>query len=125
MPCVVLSNPWHSTCIISVIRLVYLHVVTSSEDPTWDYVELTLWSVAELNCGILCASLQTLRPLLSKFIPGLAFSGSNEGRVRGGLFRDVNNGILLEESPRPSPASTTASTSMGRCPIAHVAHASR
>ncbi|AEO68605.1 uncharacterized protein THITE_2118157 [Thermothielavioides terrestris NRRL 8126] len=70
------------TCIISVIRFIYLPVTTSTKDPTWDNVELSLWSAAELNCGIICASLQTLRPLLARCIPGLAYSGPHGWRVR-------------------------------------------
>ncbi|KAK4155078.1 hypothetical protein C8A00DRAFT_13825, partial [Chaetomidium leptoderma] len=74
------------TCIISIIRLLYLWVVTTTKDSTWDNVELTLWSVAELNCGILCASLQTLRPLMSRLNkPGMA-------------IRPINNQLFLESA---------------------------
>ncbi|KAK4243168.1 hypothetical protein C7999DRAFT_44958 [Corynascus novoguineensis] len=67
------------TCIISIIRLIYLRIVTVTEDLTWDNVELTLWSIGELNSGIVCASVQTLRPLISRFILGLTPSSSTEG----------------------------------------------
>ena len=42
-----------------------------TQDPSWDNTEAAAWSVIELNCGILCSSLPTLRPLLAKIIPGL------------------------------------------------------
>ncbi len=53
-----------STCVISIIRLFTLASATNTTDPTWDNVPTSWWSVVELNCGILCASLPTLRPLL-------------------------------------------------------------
>ena len=53
-----------STCAISIIRLFTLASATNTTDPTWDNVSTSWWSVVELNCGILCASLPTLRPLL-------------------------------------------------------------
>ncbi|KAK4163955.1 hypothetical protein QBC43DRAFT_211601 [Cladorrhinum sp. PSN259] len=109
------------TCIISIIRQVNLQVVPTTKDPTWDNVELTLWSVAELNCGIICASLQTLRPLLSRFIPGLTFSGSAHGGRGCRLFRGINDAELLE--PGTSIFDSDCRINIVRCPGAHVANA--
>ena len=76
------------------IRLWYIRIMTKSTDETWDNTEITLWSVVELNCGILCASLQTLRPLLAKCIPGLASLGhSNNCHV---LYHDGSDKVLVE-----------------------------
>lgn len=36
------------------------------------------WSGIESNCSIICASLPTLRPLVSRFIPKLLGTSSNE-----------------------------------------------
>ena len=51
-----------STCVISVIRLFTLQSAIETADPTWDNVPVSYWTVIELNCGILCASLPCLRP---------------------------------------------------------------
>src|SRR3569833_52348 len=59
------------TCIISIVRLCFLRAAINTQDPTWDNVPVSFWSVVELNCGIVCASAATLRPLLRKIIPGL------------------------------------------------------
>ena len=59
----------HSTCIISIVRLFTLRSAIDTVDPTWDNVPTSYWTVVELNCGILCACLPTLRPLLRKLFP--------------------------------------------------------
>lgn len=64
------------TCIISIVRLLSLHRAINTTDPTWDNVPSAYWSVVELNCGILCASLPTLRPLLRRWNVG-SFSGKS------------------------------------------------
>lgn len=58
-----------STCIISIIRLFTLRVSIETTDPMWDNSGTSYWSVIELNCGLMCATLPTLRPLLSKLFP--------------------------------------------------------
>ncbi|KAH6985168.1 hypothetical protein EDB80DRAFT_733386 [Ilyonectria destructans] len=65
------------TCTISVIRAPTLREAIFTEDPTWGNTDAAWWSVVELTCGILCASLPTLRPLLAKVVPGLSTKGSS------------------------------------------------
>ncbi|KAL2271334.1 hypothetical protein VTJ83DRAFT_705 [Remersonia thermophila] len=61
------------TCAISVIRIQYLRL---SDDVTWDNVASSCWSIGELCSGITCACLPTLRPLVSRMMPGM---GSHSG----------------------------------------------
>jgi hypothetical protein len=69
------------TCIISIVRLFFLHLTINTVDPTWDNVPSAWLSVVELNCGILCASLPPLRALLRRLhFPG--FHGSSNGYRR-------------------------------------------
>ncbi|KAB5566657.1 hypothetical protein GE09DRAFT_743293 [Coniochaeta sp. 2T2.1] len=56
------------TVAISVLRLKYL---TLSWDFTWQNVETSAWSMAELCSGITCACLPTLRPFLKAHFPVL------------------------------------------------------
>lgn len=58
-----------SACIISIIRLYSLKIAGNSTDPDWDYVDAAIWSIAELNISIMCASLPTLRPLIMRVFP--------------------------------------------------------
>lgn len=75
------------TCIISIVRLFTLRAAINTSDPTWDNVPSAYWSIVELNCGILCASLPPLRPLLRYF--GLAgLSNRSSGRRSAGYRRE-------------------------------------
>jgi hypothetical protein len=51
-------------CIISVIRLHTLYPSGTSADPTWDKVPSAIYGIVEINVGISCASVVTLRPLV-------------------------------------------------------------
>ena len=64
----------------------------TTDDPSWDNTELTLWSVAELNAGILCASLQTLRPLLVRYVPSMASGCKNNRNICRVLHIDSDGG---------------------------------
>ena len=64
----------HSGCITSILRLHSLYVVSKTTDITYDNVGAATWSSVELNVGILCACLPTLRPILNKFFPRLLLS---------------------------------------------------
>ncbi|KAI1779639.1 hypothetical protein F4818DRAFT_148293 [Hypoxylon cercidicola] len=57
------------TCAISVIRIKYLK---QGGDFSYENVEGSAWSVAEICSGVTCACLPTLRPLVSKWIPSLS-----------------------------------------------------
>ncbi|KAJ5609503.1 hypothetical protein N7528_010070 [Penicillium herquei] len=61
-------------CITSIVRLVSLKKIADSTDPTYDNVGAASWSAIECNTGIICACLPTLKPLISKFVPGLLSS---------------------------------------------------
>ncbi|KAF2011209.1 hypothetical protein BU24DRAFT_331012, partial [Aaosphaeria arxii CBS 175.79] len=52
--------------VASIIRLQYLRQFTLSSDPFYDSLPINMWSLIEVNIGILCASLPTLKPLVSK-----------------------------------------------------------
>lgn len=52
--------------ICAIVRFRYLVLVTHSKDPFYDSLPINTWSVIEVNVGIVCASLPTLRPLFSK-----------------------------------------------------------
>ncbi|EFQ35466.1 uncharacterized protein GLRG_10610 [Colletotrichum graminicola M1.001] len=56
------------TVAISIIRVQFLDIET---DFTWTNVKASLWSLGEISSAITCASLPTLRPLLTKLFPEL------------------------------------------------------
>ncbi|KEY74468.1 hypothetical protein S7711_04504 [Stachybotrys chartarum IBT 7711] len=59
-------------CVTSMVRLRYLIAFANTLDPPWDNVDLVIWSVIELSCALICASLPTLRPLLRKIPEALS-----------------------------------------------------
>lgn len=59
----------------SVLRLKSLYIISVSHDVTHDNGAAAAWSSLELNVGIICASLPTLRKTISRFFPRL-FSAS-------------------------------------------------
>lgn len=50
----------------SIIRFYFLVKALHSKDPYYDSLGVNVWSVIEVNVGICCASMPTLRPLLSR-----------------------------------------------------------
>ncbi|CZR68051.1 related to integral membrane protein [Phialocephala subalpina] len=87
------------TCSLSIVRIDFLKQAAKSTDFTWDNVEASCWSVIELNSGVVCACLPTLRPLLSnffKFFRSLStqtpIRPSNTDYNRYGSSRDMENG---------------------------------
>lgn len=48
----------------SIFKTVELHTIFTTQDPTWDGVNLTIWSGAECSLGIMIASLPPLRKAL-------------------------------------------------------------
>ncbi|OAA65340.1 hypothetical protein SPI_02127 [Niveomyces insectorum RCEF 264] len=57
------------TCVISIVRLFTLRAALNSEDGSWENAPTSWWTTIELNCGILCSSIATLRPLIRYFSP--------------------------------------------------------
>ncbi|EER28470.1 hypothetical protein CPC735_063430 [Coccidioides posadasii C735 delta SOWgp] len=52
-------------CIISVIRVTTIRRVGKRKDPLWNTFPLGLWSVVEVNTGIVCACMPMIRQSLS------------------------------------------------------------
>jgi hypothetical protein len=50
----------------SIIRLQSLRIFTLSNDPFYDSLPINTWSMVEVNIGILCASIPSLKPLISR-----------------------------------------------------------
>lgn len=67
-------------------------------DPTWDYVQVTIWTEIEIACGYICVSLPAIRVLLNKIFPKTIFSSSNRSRnMTGG--KTPKNGSMQPTVP--------------------------
>lgn len=69
-------------CLTSVLRLKSLYEISVASDTTWVNGAAAAWSSLEVNVGIICASLPTLRKPLSRYFPNL-FSNRTQSRARG------------------------------------------
>jgi len=89
---------YQSACVASIIRLHLLYQFETSTDLTWDGTGAATWSTVEINVGIICGSISTLRPLLSRFFPNLFGSRDIEG-----TGTDPNNYVSSNYSANAKP----------------------
>jgi hypothetical protein len=64
----------YSTCVTSILRLPSLYKISKSTDLTYDNIGIASWSSIELNTGIICACLVTLKPVLGLVFTRLDYS---------------------------------------------------
>jgi hypothetical protein len=75
------------TCVISILRLQSLLVFLHNTDISWHNPLAAIWSSLEVNIGILCSCLPTLKAMVSRYFPR-AFDnsylrGSDHSHERG------------------------------------------
>jgi hypothetical protein len=56
--------------------------VIESLDFTWDFVPISHWNCAELNVGIICACLMTMKPLIDRAWPAPS-AGNRDAETTG------------------------------------------
>ncbi|KXH27473.1 CFEM domain-containing protein [Colletotrichum salicis] len=57
--------------VVSILRLQSLVAFAKSQNPTWDQFEVATWSTVEINVGIICACMPSIRVILVGFFPKL------------------------------------------------------
>ncbi|KXJ88073.1 hypothetical protein Micbo1qcDRAFT_214612, partial [Microdochium bolleyi] len=55
--------------VVTVVRLAYLVIFANSNNPTYDYTALLVWSTIEIATGVICACMPALRLILAKIWP--------------------------------------------------------
>ena len=60
-------TPIFRATICSIFKTIELRTIVNTTDPTWDGVNLSIWSQTELSIGILIASLPPLRKAFDSF----------------------------------------------------------
>ncbi|KAL2150178.1 hypothetical protein VTH82DRAFT_7854 [Thermothelomyces myriococcoides] len=75
--------------VVSIIRLQSLVVFASSENASWDNFPVSLWSTVEINAGIMCTCMPTLRLILVRLFPALGGTGpgSSYANAKSGAGR--------------------------------------
>ncbi|KAG8164239.1 hypothetical protein KVR01_006157 [Diaporthe batatas] len=91
--------------IISVVRIPTLRHGASSPDPTFTNVQTALWSLAELETAILCTSLPILRPIVARFMRGVAPPDAADEHMKG-PHGQVMNVEDVRHGPRQLPGES-------------------
>ncbi|KAL9470941.1 hypothetical protein ACSS6W_008882 [Trichoderma asperelloides] len=60
--------------VVSIVRLQFLVNLGSSANPTFDQVDVSIWSTVEINTGIICTCLPSIRLFLIRLFPVLGGS---------------------------------------------------
>jgi hypothetical protein len=111
--------------ITAVCRFKFLYDYTTSADPFYAFAPLMTWSTVEVNVGILCACLPTLRPLFSKSqrdrtraIKGFSLQNKNDILEGGGEIHSLHSrsssagsNIMAKELAIDAPAPASVSVS--------------
>ncbi|KAF9741478.1 integral membrane protein [Paraphaeosphaeria minitans] len=96
-------------CLVSILRLQSLVAISNSLDPTYDNPPAATWSSIETNIGIICSCLPCLRPLVTRYLPGI-FSNTSSRSGQSGESREIHRGSRNTFSRRSGEASTNVST---------------
>ncbi|RMY78999.1 hypothetical protein D0863_00312 [Hortaea werneckii] len=67
------------TCIVSILRLQSLYAISIAEDVTWENPMAAIWSSIEVNVGILCSCIPTLKGCVNRVFPRF-FKDRSTGR---------------------------------------------
>ncbi|EUC28265.1 hypothetical protein COCCADRAFT_30444 [Bipolaris zeicola 26-R-13] len=81
--------------VISVLRLRSLVTFAASSNPTWDQVDVITWSNLELNIGIMCANLPTLRVILVRLFPKIL--GTTRATDRAAYYGNGNQSFGMKK----------------------------
>lgn len=79
--------------VVSILRLQSLLFFYSSENATWDLWQTAWWSTIEVNVGLICACLPTIRLILVRMWPRVFASTLNGSLPRSRLSRE--SGMMM------------------------------
>lgn len=68
--------------VVSILRLQSLVHFASTDNTTWEFFDVSIWSTIEICVGIMCACLPTIRLFLVKLFPVLGGSSNRTGAGR-------------------------------------------
>ena len=72
-----LTDNLGSITIISILRMQSLVYFAKSSNPTWDQWPIALWSTIEINVGVICTCLPSIRLILVRLFPGVLDSNAS------------------------------------------------
>ncbi|KAF7534149.1 hypothetical protein G7054_g6453 [Neopestalotiopsis clavispora] len=69
--------------VASAVRFSYLVKLAGDTDETWNNVDVTVWSLIEILCTIVCGSIPAMKPLLARAVPSVNLSVSWQKNSKG------------------------------------------
>ncbi|AEO59655.1 hypothetical protein MYCTH_2135030 [Thermothelomyces thermophilus ATCC 42464] len=74
-----------AACVASIVRIAYVRAMVTNPDFTYTQCAAAVWSLFEMNLGILCNALAALKPFVRTYLPGLFSSNGwgSSGRKTG------------------------------------------
>ena len=97
----------HSVTVVSILRLQTLVQFGNSANPTWDNFDVANWSTIEINVGIICACMPSLRLMLVRIMPkvfGTTRRGTNYAYGSYGN-RSQGNKYYVSSSSQSKPSA--------------------
>ncbi|KAF2791288.1 hypothetical protein K505DRAFT_363963 [Melanomma pulvis-pyrius CBS 109.77] len=95
--------------VCSIFKTIELRVIIKTTDPTWDGINLSIWSSAELSVGIFIASLPPLRKafdrLFQRLLPSTLRSSHRTPQYGGGYGHTTSGNNIRMSTLQPSKAT--------------------
>ena len=92
------SNTHCSVTIVSILRLRSLVTFANSTNPTWDQWEIAYWSTIEVNIGMICTCLPSLRLIFVRLFPKVLETSVSPSRS-GPSVHDTRGQSILRSRP--------------------------
>lgn len=100
-----------SVTVVSILRLQSLvEFRADTLNPTWDFFSVALWSDIEINVGIMCICMPSLRVLLTRLWPKVFGGSTNASYVNYSHHYNRSNrsGTAASKNKRPANASAVS-----------------
>lgn len=104
------------TCIISILRLQSLLVFLQTTDISWHNPLAAIWSSLEVNIGIVCSCLPTLKTMVSRWFPRAFSSGYLHGSDNSHERRENRRGEGESSGSSNKPTDKFSFDALGRAP---------
>ncbi|KAG0136580.1 hypothetical protein HOY82DRAFT_667349 [Tuber indicum] len=88
-----------------IFRLFSINVFVNSKDPSFDGVDISVWSIVEATISIVCGSAPAIKPFFSKFLPSVLGVTANKSYTHPTSESYGRSGNSKPTKPRSHPAS--------------------
>ena len=88
--------------VVSIVRFsIMMGLDLTSSDVTFNFTKVVIWSIVEINCGLICACLPSLRPAIRLLGLSRMFGSSNHSRARSAGLDAKERSAANSDALRP------------------------